>query len=59
MKKIALVTIFMTALATVAFAGTIHGKVSGVSGESVVYVRASPAKPFLLPHNISPSTRRA
>ena len=49
MKKIALVTIVMTALATVAFAGTIHGKVSGVSGEPVVYVEAVAGKTFPAP----------
>ena len=39
MKRIAQVPIIvMAALGTAAFAGTIHGKVSGVSGESVVYV---------------------
>ena len=49
MKKIALVTIVMTALGTAAFAGTIHGKVSGVSGESVVYVEAIAGKTFPAP----------
>ncbi len=39
----------MTALSTAAFAGTIHGKVSGVSGESVVYVEAVPGKTFPAP----------
>lgn len=33
-------------LGTVASAGTIHGKVSGVSGESVVYVEAVAGKTF-------------
>jgi plastocyanin len=36
----------MAALATTAVAGTIHGKVSGVNGESVVYVEAVPGKTF-------------
>ncbi len=50
MKRIALVTIaFVTALGTTAFAGTIHGKVSGVSGESVVYVEAVAGKTFPTP----------
>lgn len=39
----------MTALSTAAFGGTIHGKVSGVSGESVVYVEAIPGKIFPAP----------
>ena len=50
MKRIALVTIIvMTALGTAAFAGTIHGKVSGVSGESVVYVETVAGKTFPAP----------
>ena len=50
MKRIALVTIIvMTAFGTAAFAGTIHGKVSGVSGESVVYVEAVAGKTFPAP----------
>ena len=50
MKRIALATItVMTALGTAAFAGTIHGKVSGVSGESVVYVEAVAGKTFPAP----------
>ena len=32
-----------------AFAGTIHGKVSGVNGESVVYVEVIPGKTFPAP----------
>ena len=41
MKHIALVALtILTACSTAAFAGTIHGKVSGVKGESVVYVEA-------------------
>lgn len=39
----------IAALSTAAFAGTIHGKVSGVSGESVVYVEAIPGKTFPAP----------
>ncbi len=50
MKRIALVTLTaMVALTTVAHAGTIHGKVSGVSGVSVVYVEAVPGKTFPAP----------
>jgi plastocyanin len=50
MKKRSLVSFaFLTALTTAAFAGTIHGKVSGVSGESVVYVEAVPGKTFPAP----------
>jgi plastocyanin len=50
MKKRSLVSFaVMTALTTAAFAGTIHGKVSGVSGESVVYVEAIPGKTFPAP----------
>ena len=50
MKRIALVTLTaMTALGTVAFAGTIHGKVSGVKGVSVVYVEAPAGKTFPAP----------
>jgi plastocyanin len=37
------------ALASVAYAGTIHGKVSGVNGESVVYVEAVAGKTFPAP----------
>ena len=37
------------ALSTMAAAGTIHGKVSGVSGESVVYVEAVAGKTFPAP----------
>jgi plastocyanin len=47
MKKIALATIaVITAFSTAAFAGTIHGKVSGVKGQSVVYVEAVAGKTF-------------
>jgi len=50
MKHIALVTLTaMVALTTVAHAGTIHGKVSGVSGVSIVYVEAVPGKTFPAP----------
>ena len=50
MKRIALVTLTaMIALSTAAFAGTIHGKVSGVKGESVVYVEAVAGKTFPAP----------
>ena len=50
MKRIALATIaFVTVLGTVDFAGTIHGKVSGVNGESVVYVEAIAGKTFPAP----------
>jgi len=50
MKKRSLVSFaVITALSTAAFAGTIHGKVSGVSGESVVYVEAVPGKTFPAP----------
>lgn len=47
MKKIALLAIpAMATLSAAAFAGTIHGKVSGVSGESVVYVEAVAGKTY-------------
>lgn len=36
-------------LSTAAFAGSIHGKVSGVAGESVVYVEAVAGKTFPAP----------
>ena len=50
MKRIALVALIATtALTTAAFAGTIHGKVSGVKGESVVYVEAVAGKSFPAP----------
>jgi plastocyanin len=50
MKRNALATItVITALCTAAFAGTIHGKVSGVSSESVVYVEAVAGKTFPAP----------
>lgn len=50
MKSIALVTLTATAaLGAVAFAGTIHGKVSGVNGESVVYVESVAGKTLPAP----------
>ena len=50
MKKQLLAAIIVTAaLSTAAFAGTIHGKVSGVKGESVVYVEAVAGKTFPAP----------
>jgi len=50
MKKIALASItVMATFATTAVAGTIHGKVSGVNGESVVYVEAVAGKTFPAP----------
>ena len=50
MKRIAFATIaVMTAVGTAAFGGTIHGKVSGVNGESVVYVEAIAGKTFPAP----------
>jgi plastocyanin len=39
----------ITELSIAAFAGTIHGKVSGVNGESVVYVEAVAGKTFPAP----------
>ena len=55
MKRIALVSLTaMIALTTAAYAGTIHGKVSGVSGESVVYVEAVAGKTFPAPaHHVT------
>jgi plastocyanin len=50
MKRNALVgLIALATLTTAAYAGTIHGKVSGVSGESVVYVEAIAGKTFPAP----------
>lgn len=50
MKRIALVLLTaLTAYGTAAFAGTIHGKVAGVKGESVVYVEAVAGKTFPAP----------
>ena len=39
----------IVALSTAAFAGTIHGKVSGVKSQSVVYVEAVAGKTFPAP----------
>lgn len=49
MNRIALLAIPAMALSTAAFAATIHGKVSGVNGESVVYVEAVAGKTFPAP----------
>lgn len=50
MKKSALLALpALAALSVAAFAGTIHGKVSGVNGESVVYVEAVAGKTFPAP----------
>lgn len=50
MKRIARASItVIAAFATPAFAGTIHGNVSGMNGESVVYVEAVPGKTFPAP----------
>lgn len=49
MNRIALLVIPAIAISTAAFAGTIHGKVSGVNGESVVYVEAVAGKTFPAP----------
>ena len=50
MKRIALILLTgLTAYGTAAFAGTIHGKVAGVKGESVVYVEAVAGKTFPAP----------
>jgi plastocyanin len=50
MKRIALAAIMaIAAFSTAALAGTIHGKVSGVKGESVVYVEAVAGKTFPAP----------
>lgn len=50
MKRIAIILLTgLTAYGTAAFAGTIHGKVSGVKGKSVVYVEAIPGKTFPAP----------
>jgi plastocyanin len=47
MKRIELVLLIaMAAFGTTAYAGTIHGKVSGVKSESVVYVEAIAGKTF-------------
>ncbi len=49
MKRILLVIAIVTALSLAAVAGTITGKVSGVSGKSVVYVDTVPGKTFPAP----------
>ena len=50
MKRIAPVVIMaIAAFSAAAVAGTIHGKVSGVKGESVVYVEAAAGKTFPAP----------
>lgn len=49
MKRIALVLAIIAALSLAAAAGTITGKVSGVSGKSVVYVDTIPGKTFPAP----------
>lgn len=50
MKSNSLIAITAMALLTTAgYGGTIHGKVSGVSGESVVYVEAIASKTFPAP----------
>ena len=43
------VAVIVSALDSAAYAGTIHGKVSGVNGESVVYVEAAAGKTFPAP----------
>ncbi len=47
-RLVALLT-FVALLSTLSFAGDIKGKVSGVSGQSVVYVEAIPGKTFPAP----------
>jgi len=50
MKPIAIAMLTaMSAFGSAAFAGTIHGKVSGVKGESVVYVETIAGKDFPAP----------
>jgi plastocyanin len=49
MKRISLVLAVVAALSLAAAAGTITGKVSGVSGKSVVYVDTIPGKTFPAP----------
>jgi len=49
MKHVIPVALLTFALATTAFAGSIKGKVSGVTGESVVYVEAIAGKTFPAP----------
>ncbi len=48
-RSIVLIVVAALALGTVAHAGTISGKVSGVAGESVVYVDAIAGKTFPAP----------
>ncbi len=49
MKRILLVLALVSAVSLAAVAGTITGKVSGVSGKSVVYVDTVPGKTFPAP----------
>ena len=48
-RKILVVTVVILAFGAAADAGTISGKVSGVSGESVVYIEAIAGKTFPAP----------
>src|ERR1019366_9002282 len=48
-RSILMATVVMAALAATASAGTISGKVSGVAGESVVYVEAVSGTTFPAP----------
>jgi len=48
-RRLSLVVLPLVLFATVAHAGTIEGKISGVSGPSVVYVDAIPGKTFPAP----------
>ena len=48
-RRLLLITILIAGLSLAAWAGTIEGKVSGVSGKSVVYVDAIPGKTFPAP----------
>ena len=49
MKHIIPASIMLAAVTTGAYGGTIHGKVSGAKGESVVYVEAIAGKTFSAP----------
>ena len=49
MKHIIPASIMLAAVTTGAYGGTIHGKVSGAKGESVVYVEAIAGKTFPAP----------
>ena len=49
MRSSIAVAVIVSALASAAYAGTIHGKVSGVNGESVVYVEAVAGKIYPAP----------